>query len=39
LQEHYKKIITDEFFPDRGFGKLRLSVAKKAGQSERQEIN
>jgi len=30
LQEHYKKIITNEFFPDRGFGKLRLSVAKKA---------
>lgn len=26
----YKKIIEDEFFPARGFGKARLSVAKKA---------
>jgi hypothetical protein len=26
----YKKIIEDEFFPTRGFGKAKLSVAKKA---------
>jgi hypothetical protein len=26
----YKKIIKDEFFPNRGFGKARLSIAKKA---------
>lgn len=26
----YKKIIENEFFPSRGFGKARLSVAKKA---------
>lgn len=26
----YKKIIEDEFFPARGYGKARLSVAKKA---------
>lgn len=26
----YKNIITHEFFPNRGFGKARLSVAKKA---------
>ena len=26
----YKKIISNEFFPERGFGKARLSVAKKA---------
>ena len=26
----YKKIIKDEFFPNRGFGKIRLSIAKKA---------
>lgn len=26
----YKKIIKDEFFPDRGFGKMRLSTARKA---------
>jgi hypothetical protein len=26
----YKKIIEDEFFPTRGLGKARLSVAKKA---------
>jgi len=26
----YKAIISDEFFPKRGFGKARLSVAKKA---------
>ncbi|MGB5631552.1 MAG: DUF6155 family protein [Waterburya sp.] len=26
----YKKIIEDEFFPARGFGRARLSVAKKA---------
>ena len=30
LLKHYKKIVSDEFFPDRGFGKLRLSKAKKA---------
>ncbi|MBA4319996.1 MAG: hypothetical protein C0412_16470 [Flavobacterium sp.] len=30
LREKYKKIIKNEFFPERGFGKLRLSVAKKA---------
>lgn len=28
--EKYKKIIADEFFPTRGFGKAKLSVAKKA---------
>jgi len=28
--EKYKKIIKDEFFPVRGFGKLRLAVARKA---------
>lgn len=28
--EKYKKIITNEFFPDRGFGKLRYSVVNKA---------
>jgi len=28
--ETYKNIITHEFFPNRGFGKARLSVAKKA---------
>ena len=26
----YKKIVEDEFFPSRGFGKLRASVVKKA---------
>ena len=26
----YKKTIEDEFFPARGFGKARLSIAKKA---------
>jgi len=26
----YKEIISNEFFPERGFGKARLSVAKKA---------
>ena len=30
LREKYREIIKHEFFPDRGFGKLRLSVAKKA---------
>jgi len=30
ILEKYKKIIKDEFFPDRGFGKLRYSVMKKA---------
>lgn len=28
--EKYKKIITNEFFPDRGFGKLRYPVVNKA---------
>ncbi|MEM9001959.1 MAG: DUF6155 family protein [Cyanobacteria bacterium P01_F01_bin.86] len=28
--EKYKKVIQDEFFPARGFGKARLSVARKA---------
>ena len=28
--EKYKKIVQNEFFPTRGFGKLRLSVARKA---------
>jgi len=28
--EKYKEIITNEFFPKRGYGKARLSVAKKA---------
>ncbi|MEW6408344.1 MAG: DUF6155 family protein [Patescibacteria group bacterium] len=30
LHNKYKKIIKDEFFPNRGFGKMRLSIAKKA---------
>lgn len=30
LLEKYRKIIKNEFFPDRGFGKLRYSVMKKA---------
>lgn len=30
LYEKVKKEIIDEFFPDRGFGKMRLSKAKKA---------
>lgn len=30
IVEKYKKIIKDEFFPDRGFGKLRYSIMKKA---------
>jgi hypothetical protein len=30
VQEKYIKIITNEFFPKRGYGKARLSVAKKA---------
>ncbi|WAS04031.1 DUF6155 family protein [Gloeomargaritales cyanobacterium VI4D9] len=30
VREKYKKIIEHEFFPDRGFGKARLSVARKA---------
>ena len=30
ILEKYNKIIEDEFFPDRGFGKLRYSVMKKA---------
>ncbi len=28
--EKYKKIIKNEFFPSRGFGKARLSIARKA---------
>lgn len=28
--EKYKKIIKNEFFPARGFGKVRLSIARKA---------
>jgi hypothetical protein len=28
--EKYKAIVTKEFFPERGFGKARLSVARKA---------
>ncbi len=30
VAEKYKKIIKNEFFPTRGFGKSRLSVARKA---------
>ncbi len=30
VQEKYKRIIRNEFFPDRGDGKLRLTIAKKA---------
>jgi hypothetical protein len=30
LLEKYKKVIKNEFFPKRGFGKARLSIAKKA---------
>ncbi len=30
LREKYKEIIKNEFFPDRGFGKMRLSAARKA---------
>lgn len=30
ILEKYKQIIRDEFFPDRGFGKLRYAVMKKA---------
>ncbi len=30
VREKYKKSIRNEFFPDRGFGKARLSVARKA---------
>ncbi|MFT9497248.1 DUF6155 family protein [Anaerosolibacter sp.] len=30
IMEKYKKIIRNEFFPNRGFGKLRYSVMKKA---------
>jgi hypothetical protein len=30
ILEKYKKVIKDEFFPNRGFGKLRYSVMKKA---------
>lgn len=28
--DKYKKIVRKEFFPDRGFGKMRLSIARKA---------
>lgn len=30
ILEKYKKIIKDEFFPDRGFGKARTSIVRKA---------
>lgn len=30
LHAKYKKIIRDEFFPSRGFGKMRLSIARQA---------
>jgi len=30
LLDKYKKVVKNEFFPDRGFGKLRYSVMKKA---------
>lgn len=30
IRERYKSIIQNEFFPNRGFGKARLSVARKA---------
>ncbi len=30
LRDKYKKIIKNEFFPDRGLGKMRLSVARRA---------
>ncbi len=30
ILDKYKKIVTNEFFPKRGYGKARLSVAKKA---------
>ena len=30
IEDKYKEIITNEFFPKRGYGKARLSVAKKA---------
>lgn len=30
ILDKYKKIIEDEFFPDRGFGKARISVVRKA---------
>ena len=35
----YKKIIEDEFFPVRGFGKARLSIAKKAISDYRKVCN
>ena len=35
----YKKMIEDEFFPTRGFGKARLSVAKKAISDYRKVCN
>jgi hypothetical protein len=35
----YKKIIEDEFFPTRGFGKARLSIAKKAISDYRKVCN
>ncbi len=30
ILEKYKEIVTNEFFPKRGYGKARLSIAKKA---------
>jgi hypothetical protein len=35
----YKKTIEDEFFPGRGFGKARLSIAKKAISDYRKVCN
>ena len=39
LLEKYRKIIKNEFFPDRGFGKLRYSVMKKALEDFRKLSN
>lgn len=30
LFEKYKKIVEDEFFPDKGFGKIRAAIVRKA---------
>lgn len=30
IMEKYRKVIKNEFFPERGFGKLRYSIAQKA---------
>lgn len=37
--EKYKKLITNEFFPDRGFGKLRYSEVNKALRDFRKISN